>query len=615
MNFSPRAKEWPPVGDDDGQSERGAPWDTRSAMDWSKGQAGYEPRLPCTMCPDGGYKGDIPPPNETTPRSVTTSSSTRLTAIMLGASSLLAIGVAVLLGAAPGTASPADFEKACADLAQQLHIDNATVTSAEFLAAGTNISLPGLDISCGPPFTESPADVCRVAITLATSARSTTLMEAWLPLNWTGRYLATGNGGIGGCIDYDSMGYGTSVGFAATGSNNGHGGQSGATFLNNEDVVTDYAWRALHTSVVVGKQVTEAFYGKPHDKSYYLGCSTGGRQGWKMAQDFPENFDGVVAGAPAFSFNNLSSWSGHFYPIFTAAGADGFPSAALDAVDQAILDQCDLLDGAADGILEDASLCNFRPEALLCPSGSNNPNSSTCITSEQAETIRKLFADLHGVGGAFVYPRMQPGVGALATLHGFYAREPFLYADHWFKYAVYNDANLDTSNLSPEQMAHAHDKDPGSIETWSGDLSKFASRGSKILHYHGGEDYLITSLNSNRYYDHVARTMGKPSAELDEFYRFFRISGMGHCTGGPGATFIGQRAKSVASLDPSENVLMAMVQWVEQGVAPESIVGTAYVNGTKSLGVDYKRGHCKFPLRNVHQGGDIKDPSSWKCVV
>lgn len=577
-----------------------------------------DPRLPYKyiMCPDGGYKGDIPLPDERSPGSLTISSSTRLSAIMLGASSLLAIGVAVFLGAAPGTASDADLKKACADLAQKLDIDNATVTSAEFLAAGTKIDLPGLDSSCGPPSTESPADVCRVGITLATSARSTTLMEAWLPLNWTGRYLATGNGGIGGCIDYGAMGYGASLGFAATGSNNGHSGQNGTTFLNNEDVVIDFAWRALHTSVVVGKQVTESFYGKPHDKSYYLGCSTGGRQGWKMVQDFPENFDGVVAGAPAFAFNNLSSWSGHFYPILTAAGADGFPRAALAALDQAILDQCDLLDGAADGILEDPSLCNFRPEVLLCPSNSTSPNSATCITPKQAETVRKLFADLHGVNGTLVYPRVQPGVGALATLQGLYSREPFLYSDHWFKYAVYNDADLDTSNLSPEQMAYAHEKDPGWSQTWSGDLSKFASRGSKVLHYHGSEDFLITSLNSNRYYDHVSRTMGKPTAELDEFYRYFRISGMSHCAGGPGATFIGQQAPSTASLDPSENVLMAMVQWVEQGTAPESIIGTAYVNGTKSLGVDYKRAHCKYPLRNVYSGtGDVKDPSSWKCVL
>lgn len=569
------------------------------------------------MGPDGSYKGASPRPRETGPGRLTTSSSTRLSAIMLGASSLLAIGVAVLLGAAPGTASTADFEKACADLAQQLDIDNATVTSAEFLQAGSSISLPGLDSSCGPPSTVSPADVCRVSISLATSARSTTLMEAWLPLNWTGRFLATGNGGIGGCTDYAAMGYGTSLGFAATGSDNGHSGQNGTTFLNNEDVVADFAWRALHTSVVVGKQVTEAFYGKPHDKSYYLGCSTGGRQGWKMVQDFPENFDGVVAGAPAFAFNNLSSWSGHFYPILAAAGADGFPNAAaLAALDQAILDQCDLLDGAADGILEEPSLCHFRPEALLCPSGSNSTNSSPCITSKQADTIRKLLAPLYGVDGAFVYPRVQPGVGVLATLRGFYAAAPFLYSDHWFKYAVYNNASLDTSDISAEQMAYASQKDPGTIETWSGDLSKFAARGSKVLHYHGGEDYLITSLNSNRYYNHVARTMGKPSAELDDFYRFFRISGMSHCSGGPGATFIGQQGASTASLDPAENVLMAMVQWVEQGVAPETIVGTAYVNGSQALGVDYKRAHCKYPLRNVFQGqGDVKDPSSWKCVL
>ncbi|KAK8028624.1 feruloyl esterase B-2 [Apiospora marii] len=528
--------------------------------------------------------------------------------------SLLVSAAAVLTGVLPG--AHAEFEETCAGLSKQLALDNATVTLADFVAAGTNISLPGLDPSCGAPFTVAPADICRVGLTLATSERSSTKMEAWLPRNWTGRFVATGNGGLNGCIDFASMAYTSNLGFAATGSDNGHSGQNGTTMLNNIEVVKDFAWRALDTSVAVGKQVASEFYGKKHDKSYYFGCSTGGRQGWKMAQDFPDNFDGVVAGAPAFAFNNLTSWSGTFFPIIKAAGADGFPTQALAALDAELLRQCDEIDGAKDGIIEEPSLCNFRPEALICSPETNSP-SSECITGKQAETVRKIYSDLHGINGDLVYPRMQPGAGILGMIFGIYgsADEQFLYTDHWFKFAVYNDPNFDTSVVTPKMMADAWSLDAGSINTWSGDLSKFAGRGSKILHYHGQEDSIISSSNSNRYYDHVSRTMGKPAAELDDFYRFFRISGMSHCQGGPGATAIGQGDGSSASLDPEENVLMAMVRWVEEGKAPERIVGTAFVNQTASAGVDYKRAHCKFPLRNVYKGpGDVKEIDSWKCI-
>lgn len=118
-------------------------------------------------------------------------------------------------------------------------------------------------------------------------------------------------------------------------------------------------FNSLHTGVVVGKQISQGFYGKTHDKSYYLGCSTGGRQGFKSAQDFPDDFDGIVAGAPAFSFNNLTSWSGHFYAITGPPGSPTFVSPALwSQVYADVMKQCDLLDGYADKVLEFPAQCN-----------------------------------------------------------------------------------------------------------------------------------------------------------------------------------------------------------------------------------------------------------------
>lgn len=179
-----------------------------------------------------------------------------------------------------------------------------------------------------------------MALRVPTTNQSEISVEAWLPANWTGRFLSTGNGGVSGCIQYEDMAYASDLGFATVSGNNGHNGTRGIAFGENDDVVLDFAWRSVHTGVVVGKKISNAFYGKDYTKSYYLGCSTGGRQGFKSAQSFPDDFDGVVAGAPAFSFVNLTSWSGHFYTILGGNDTDRFvPTPLWTKIHEDILDQ------------------------------------------------------------------------------------------------------------------------------------------------------------------------------------------------------------------------------------------------------------------------------------
>jgi feruloyl esterase len=179
----------------------------------------------------------------------------------------------------------------------------------------------------------------------------------------------------------------------------------------------DYADHiSLHIGVVVGKQITNDFYGREHDKSYYLGCSTGGRQGFKSAQDFPDDFDGIVAGAPAVAFNNLTSWSGHFYPITGPPNSSTFVSSSQWAlVHSDVLKQCDQLDRSADGILEDPLQCNYDPSGLTCPEGATN---TTCLTPTQVNTVRRVYEPLLDDKGDLVYPGLQPGaeIGASFVL-------------------------------------------------------------------------------------------------------------------------------------------------------------------------------------------------------
>ncbi|KAJ3543787.1 hypothetical protein NM208_g3392 [Fusarium decemcellulare] len=528
----------------------------------------------------------------------------------MAVSHLVALCALFLGSTATQPVEASDFQQQCSSLAESLNIPNANLTKSEFIAANTTLNFPNADRSCGRSSQQVSADICRVTLQVATSSRSQIKMEAWLPKNWTGRFLSTGNGGLGGCIQYEDIDYAASLGFATVGTNNGHDGMTGKLFLNNPEVIEDFAYRALHTGVVLGKDISKTFYGKPYTKSYYLGCSTGGRQGWKEVQSFPDDFDGVVAGAPAFSFNNLTSWSCHFLPLTGQAGADTFiPLDMWPTIHQDILDQCDDLDGAKDGILEAPDLCDYDPSGLLCGDG----ETSNCLTSTQIKTLRSIYSPLLATDGSLVYPRLQPGAELTGAPQTYFTGQPFGAAD-WFRYAILNDSDWDPLSLKPEDYDLSSSLNLFNIETWEGDLSAFKNKGGKVLHYHGLVDGVISSDNSPRYYEHVSKTMNLSPSEIDNFYRYFRISGMAHCSGGPGATFIGNQAKSVASLDPKENVLMAIVKWVEEGDAPDAILGTAYVNGTKDAGVDFKRWHCRWPRRNAYKGsGDVNDENSWEC--
>jgi feruloyl esterase len=183
-----------------------------------------------------------------------------------------------------------------------------------------------------------------------TSENSSMTLEAWLPVAWTGRFLSGGNGGLSGCIQYPDLSYGSSSGFATVSGNNGHNGSSGEPFYQHPEVLEDYAYRAIYTGSVVGQAITEAFYGEKISKSYFMGCSGGGRQGLKMAQSFPDVFDGIVVAAPAIDAINLISWGGWLSTVAgTNRSSPDFISEPLwEAIHEEVVDQCDLLDGAAD---------------------------------------------------------------------------------------------------------------------------------------------------------------------------------------------------------------------------------------------------------------------------
>ncbi|KAJ4474975.1 Tannase/feruloyl esterase [Lentinula aciculospora] len=516
-----------------------------------------------------------------------------------------------------------DFDSACGRIASQAaSIANATIFFADLVPAGTNLTFPDQDPSCASTtsFQVVLADMCRVSLNVSTSDRSGITMETWLPRNWTGRFLSTGNGGLDGCIQYVDIAYTTALGFASVAANNGHNGTSGELFFNNPDVLADFVYRSIHTNVVVGKDITQMFYDTPHNTSYYLGCSTGGREGFKSVQNFPDDFDGVVAGSPAVNFNNLMSWSARFYNILGNSSSPTFITSDqwLGLIHDNILKQCDTIDGVADGIIEDPNLCDYKPEELIC-SPNTGTNNSDCLTVVQAAAVRQVFSPMYDLDGNLMFPRQQPGSENADFIGLLYGGEVFEYSRDWFHYVVFNPSfDVKTANLT--DYTFVEKLNPFNIATFNGNLSDFQSRGGKVLTYHGQADMLISPADTELWYNHIAETMGLPPSDIDQFMRFFRISGMSHCANGVGAWEIGQTLPGASgiltseTLDPERNVLTAMVRWVEEGVAPDRILGTKHVNDTTELGVEFRRRHCRYPLRSTYdRKGNSSDPDSWTC--
>jgi hypothetical protein len=250
-------------------------------------------------------------------------------------------------------------------------------------------------------------------------------------------------------------------------------------------VIHDFADRALHTGVTVGKNIVKQFYGHKHDKSYFLGCSQGGRQGIANAMKFPHDFDGIVAGAPALDFNSLVSWRASFYPLTGLAESDDFikPDVWSGLVHKEVLRQCDHLDGVLDGIIEYPNLCDFHPDILLCRPG-DDPDRD-CLSQVQVDVVKKVFKPFTYSDGSVIYPGMQVGSEQRA-IDRLYAGKAFADSRDWFRYVVYSDPLWDATTFTTKDAREAQKLNPFDIRTYPAphDLKQFRGRGGRILTYH-----------------------------------------------------------------------------------------------------------------------------------
>ncbi|KAF2790630.1 putative feruloyl esterase B-2 [Melanomma pulvis-pyrius CBS 109.77] len=515
-----------------------------------------------------------------------------------------------------------DFKARCEALSKGIEVkgyNGISVNLAQYITKNTTLdpTVEGINTTCTSwiPMPPIPVNLCRLALHVPTSNSSEIVLETWLPEDWSGRFVSTGNGGLGGCIQYPDLAFAASYGFATVGNNNGHNGTSGSAFLHQPEVLEDYAWRALYAGAVVGKDITKQFYGKAHKKSYYFGCSSGGRQGWKAAQFNPELFDGIVAGAPAFELPGLFAHYARFSVNFGTGTDIKVSIEKWTAVQQETLRQCDHLDGATDGIVEDTRRCKPDLSKLLC--GSHGAP-AVCLSPKELSLVEQVFKPWV-VDGQIIYSGIAHSgdeVIHVQNLVGEFIQGPTTWASEWPRYVVHEDVNWDLSQFTPQEALLWKQQNPYNINTWEGDLSKFRDRGAKIIHWHGEADQYIDITQSDRYYEHVSRSMRASPQDLDSFYRYFRVGGLQHCWGGAGANSFGQSGFSMTpGDDPEENLLMRIVAWVEGGEAPETVRGTKFVNDDKAQGVVLTRKHCKYPATNVYRGkGNGTDEAGWHCV-
>ncbi|KAH8725995.1 Tannase/feruloyl esterase [Phaeosphaeriaceae sp. PMI808] len=508
-----------------------------------------------------------------------------------------------------------------------------SVLNATHLASGAAISLPGLVPSCvnALPAPKATTDLCRVILNVTTSPFSAARIEAWLPDKWNGRFLATGNGGTGGCIDYEGLQHGARIGFATFGTNGGHDGSSGYDFfLNKPENINDFGYRAIHVEAETGKQVTAQYYGRNASYNYYQGCSTGGRQGFEEAILYPEDFDGILMGAPAVDWLRIVAskailahrlgWPDLKSPRYVSADQ----WSAIVAAQVAILDP---LDGVKDGIIDNPTLHSFDPSILAC--GTNIINSSLCLTAAQVSAVREIYQPLVDGTGKIVYPSFDLGVPTSVfsantkVVNGTTIPElAYGLVDDYWRGAVYNTTTFSSLNFTTADMDFATNLNPGGIHIAGGishNVSAFHARGGKLLAYHGRSDVTVTSALASRTFQRTAEAVGLTLNEMHDFYRLFYVPGMGHCSSGRGQWSIGQPildAPAGAQFNNSQhNILLAMVEWVENDRAPTTIVGTKFVGDNLRAGVvESQRTHCVYPNVSRWDGvGDTKRAESWSC--
>lgn len=499
----------------------------------------------------------------------------------------------------------------CEEMAK-LQLPNTTITTAQTVAAGTFAPAQG----GGAPFKDLPA-FCRVAGTIKPSSDSDIKFEVWMPATgWNGKFHGIGNGGFAGSISYPGLAGALARNYATASTDTGHMGNDASWALGHPEKIVDYGHRAIHEMTVAAKAIIKAFYGDGPKKSYFASCSNGGRQALMEVQRYPNDYDGLIAGAPANYFTHILTGFAWNMLQTQADPANYIPSSKLKAIEAAALASCDARDGVKDDVLDDPTKCAFDPAVLLC----KGAESDACLTEKQIASLKKIYAGPRNAKGQLLIPGFVPGgetgpggwTGWI-TGTGPQSGLQFFFSTQAFKNMVYNNPAWDfktfdlekDSKLADEKLAHA-------LNAINPDLKAFKARGGKLILYHGWNDAALPPVNTINYYESVRTKMG--ARESDAFMRLFMAPGVQHCAGGPGPNNFGQMVTAAQS-DALHDMTVALERWVEEGVAPAQVIAVKRQSGDPKSPVTRSRPLCPYPQVARYKGsGSTDDAANFSCV-
>jgi feruloyl esterase len=437
--------------------------------------------------------------------------------------------------------------------------------------------------------------LCRIEGTIAGNIG----FELWLPKAWNGRLLGAGVGGDAGVFNYSDMSRRIGEGFATVTTDSGHKA-SQAHWMMQARARVDYEHRAVHLTAEAAKALVAAFYGKPANRSYFLGCSGGGRQALKEMQDYPADYDGVTAGSP-----------GPYMPLISvrmmwfSLAQKRDPAGALRDDDWALYETasnkaCDGNDGVRDGVVENPLACRFDPAVLLCKPGEGKQ----CLSTPKLAMLRQIIAPMPDEHGRAMDRGLLPGV---RTRPG--PPSPLLRA-MWAD-AVYRNPDWDENSFQrTRDLALVNKAMPG-LRADSTRIAPFLARGGKAIIYQGWQDPSVIAGPTIDYFAALARANGGV-AQLAQSVRLFMVPGMYHCGGGPGATQFGGSGQITAPADPSHDMLWSMIEWVERARPADAVVA-ARMEGPTTV---FTRALCPFPQSARYDGkGDPNVAASFRCVA
>ncbi|HEY4273952.1 MAG TPA: tannase/feruloyl esterase family alpha/beta hydrolase [Rhizomicrobium sp.] len=496
----------------------------------------------------------------------------------------------------------------CQALAGRTIAPGMRILTAEYDAEGTTVEK-----------TRIAQPLCRVVGVANPTPDSRIGYEIWMPPAsvWNGKFQAVGSGASAGAISPGAMLTALEAGYATMSTDNGHitdpeapnGGSEQRWALGHPEKMIDFAYRALHLSTVAAKTIVQDFYGRKASEAYFVGCSQGGHHALMEATRFPDDYDGVVAGAPAWHWATQmvnATWNSRAALQDPTALTE--QSAAL--LHKRVIQACDALDGVKDGVIEDPRQCHFDPASLLCKEGEA---ASECLTPVQAAAANAIYSGAKRSDGTPIFQGLARGSeGNWARLWA--GGTPGGSAFDFFRYSVFQDKDFDNTKfdydkdtdraLSAKVVGKQTIADVYNVKP---DLSAFNRRGGKLIMYHGWADQQISPYASLDFYQQIVAKEGQ--AKADSFLRLFMLPGIFHCAGGPGTGNFGAAGPAV-SADGEHDIVTALDQWVTAKKAPERFTGTHMAAGK----ADRTRPICRFPQVAKYKGvGDTNDAANFTC--